>query len=474
MPDPMAQAFAEGFLKPKGRIYFDAAATSLMPRAVLAAQKRYYETACANPHTSAHGPGRSSTALVEAARAQVARLFGTTDATWATLFLGSGSTAALNRAAQAIYVPVAAQTQRRVVLVTGAEHHSNYLPWRRLAGPQNVHTVPLRPDGALDLAALAQMLERYRASINTLAVTAASNVTGAVTDVPRVAALARAFNVPLVLDAAQAAPHMPLAIPPGVSAVAISGHKLYAPGSPGVLLIRRSWLDLGGAPIGDTGGGTVESVSDAGVIYSDHAEAREEAGTPNVAGILALGLVAGILERVGMARLAAAEHALTAYLLDRLQRVPGLVIYGSAAPGGIPRLGVVSFNLSVPHAAVAAALDSYGLCLRNECFCAQPCVRALLTAQGESAAAVAARAEYERRVPGRPGMVRASLGPWNTTADVDALVEALRWAAANPDAVCDRCAPCGGGAYVFMDDKCSTTRPCFTLEEEIGRAAQSW
>lgn len=474
MPDSTVQAFGAGFLRPTGRIYLDAAATSLMPRAVLAAQRTYYETSCANPHTNAHGPGRNSTAMVESARASVARLFGVDLTEWAVLFLGSGSTAALNRAAAAIYGPIAAQTQRRVVVTSEAEHHSNYLPWRRLASPQNLRTVPVRRDGSLDLDAFERLLSQNRQTVNCAALTWASNVTGAVTDVARAAQIARAYNVPLILDAAQAAPHMPLVIPPGVVAVAVSGHKLYAPGSPGVLLIRRAWLDLSPSPIGDTGGGTVESVSDVGVVYSTLAESREEAGTPNVPGILALGLVAGVLPAVGMERLRDHEHELTMYLLDRLARVPGAVIYGAAHPGGIPRLGVVSFNLGVPHAAIAAALDSRGVCVRNECFCAQPCVRALLTAQGESPAALAARAEYERLVPGRPGMVRASLGPWNTRQDIDVLIDGLRWAAANPGAVCAQCAPCGGGGYIFMNESCSTTRPCFSLDEQIARARRDW
>ena len=472
MLDPVVATFGAGFLRPKGRVYFDAAATSLMPRAVLTAQQKFYATAYANPHTSAHSPGRNSTAMVEAARASVAELFGLNTPSWATLFVGSGSTAALNRAAGAIYPLMAAQG-RPLVVTTQLEHHSNLLPWRRAAGAAGLRIVPMLPDGSLDLAAMEAILARDGKRVGVIACSWASNVTGAVTNVDRVAALARKHGAALVMDAAQASPHMQLVVPEGVSAVAISGHKLYAPGSPGVLMIRRGWLEQHGVPVGDTGGGTVEEVNDLGVTFSKHGEAREEAGTPNVGGILGLGLVASILGRIGMPRMLAAEHEMTSYLLDRMETVPGITVYGSRAPGGKPRLGVVAFNLRIPHGAVAAALDAAGICVRNACFCAQPCVRAMLAPTFEKPQVAADFEKYDKIVPGKLGMVRVSLGPWNTRADVDALVKALKWIAANKDGVCERCVVSGEG-YVLDGEQCSRDRPCFTLEDAVEGAAKSW
>lgn len=444
-------------------VYLDAAATSLMPRATYNALGKYFERSCANPHTDAHLSGRATTRAIEDARASLARLFRAPRERYATIFCGSGSTAALNRAARIVRsLPMG---NRDTVIVSAMEHHSNHLPWTESG---RVVFVPTRSDGSLDMGALEVLVRSEGHRLRAVAVTAASNVTGAVTPINRIAELAHSVGALCVVDAAQAAPHIPVHVgggygPParGMDAIdllAISGHKFFAPGSPGVLFAARGLFE--GTVFGDVGGGTVASVTyrDA-AVYLPNAEEREEAGTPNVPGILALGMACLLVEQAGgMRAIEEQDQALTRALLSGLRKRSNVVVYGSDAPGREPRVGTVSFNLvNVPHGLVAAALsDKFGIAVRNQCFCAQPYVRALL----HESMPVAATCRHGQE--SRPGMVRASLGPWNTLSDIEALLRALDWVQKNRESLCAAYSPTGDGSWT------SSQRPseasCFSLE----------
>lgn len=397
------------------RVYLDAAATSLMPRLVWGVQQRYYERACANPHTNAHIEGRATTACMEAARRSVAALMGAPPQEYATLFVGNGSTGALNRAARLFF---SRNSDRTAVLTSVLEHHSNILPWTRMS--RSVLYGNHRPDGSIDIEALRRILQTDGPRIRVVAVTAASNVTGAVSPLREIANMAHRAGAWLVVDAAQAAPHMPInMLADGIDVLAISGHKLYAPGSPGVLIARRTLF--GDGVVGDVGGGTVETVDLRGAELKHMIEEREEAGTPNVPGTLGLGAMATMLRIIGMDLVQQYDWSLTERLLQGLRSRPFLRVYGSDAPGGQHRIGAVAFNmLGVPHGLVAVILsDVFGIAVRNECFCAQPYVRSLLQEAGGSATT------YNGSAPVRPGMVRASLGVFSQSADIDALLRAL-------------------------------------------------
>jgi selenocysteine lyase/cysteine desulfurase len=184
------------------------------------------------------------------------------------------------------------------------------------------------------------------------------------------------------------------------------------------------------------GGGIVEYVSLEDFGLKEQVTAREEAGTPNIPGSIAMGLIAEALMQVGMAEVAAAESALTAALLGRLRATPGVTVYGSADLAQVPRAGVVSFNVDgLPHGLVAAYLnDFHNIAVRNGCFCAQPYANCLLGVDDDSA-----RRYRDEMIAGDrravPGMVRASLGVYSTAEDVAALGAALDELQARPEQV---------------------------------------
>lgn len=270
-----------------------------------------------------------------------------------------------------------------------------------------------------------QALVENAGRIAIVAVTWVSNVTGAVLPVEAITAMAKQAGAVTVVDAAQAVPHLPLQMTPDMDFVAFSGHKLYSPGSPGVLIGPCSAFQ--GLPVGDVGGGAVESVNSGGTHWKTRVEEREEAGTPNVPGVVSLGTMATMLQRVGMGAVRRHDEAATEALLTRLHAVPQCIVYGSDRPGGVSRAGVVSFNLAhVPHAVVARILDERGVAVRNACFCAHPYVRRTLSEQPLPESSL--REEF----PDRPGMVRASVGPWTTVEDLDKLAAALTWVSAHP------------------------------------------
>ncbi len=398
-------------------VYLDAAATSLMPRGVYVALGRYFAQACANPHTEAHRSGRATTLAVEDSRAAVGRFFGAPSPSYATIFCGSGATAALNRAAKVVKDRCRGGCR---VLVSETEHHSNLLPWLERCGLETT-IVPVLPDGSVD--ALAFERELALGGVAAIAFAAASNVTGAVAPIDRLARAARAAGALSVVDAAQYAPHAPISVlASGIDMLAVSGHKLFAPGSPGVLLVRRDHLR--GALYGDVGGGTVDRVHpDGSAVYAPSDEAREEAGTPNVPGVLSLGIVTDFLSTNAlMGEVYLHDQRLTEQLLAGLRARAGVVVYGSDRPGGVPRVGTVTFNLvGVPHGLVGALLsDRYNISVRTHCFCAHPYVKRLLDGQTPVARARLADGQLSRE-----GMVRASLGPWNTAEDIGRLLSAL-------------------------------------------------
>ncbi len=270
----------------------------------------------------------------------------------------------------------------------------------------------------------------YGARIALVAVSGASNVTGFVQPIHRLARKAHRVGASILVDAAQLAPHRRIDIKPDddpehIDFVALSAHKMYAPFGTGALVGRRE-IFLQGAPE-YRGGGTVEIVTPADVVWAGLPD-REEAGSPNVIGAVAMAVAAQTLMDAGMEHLEQHEASLTKYALERLRSIPGVVIYGEGdAPQGGDRVGVIAFNVaSTHHGLVAAILSSEaGIGVRSGCFCAQSYVARLLglthadqtTWHREHLAGNRSR---------RPGMVRASLGAYNTFEEIDALIAMVR------------------------------------------------
>ncbi|HCB14827.1 MAG TPA: aminotransferase, partial [Gammaproteobacteria bacterium] len=242
----------------------------------------------------------------------------------------------------------------------------------------------------------------------------------------------------VVVDASQFIAHAPLALSDNgtvereLDAVAFSGHKLYAPGSPGVMVVRQILLE--GQEPDELGGGMVDDVSLSNYQITGYFPDREEAGTPNIPGAVQLGAVLNVLQRIGMGSIHAAEQRLLRRLLTGLLAIPGVRIYGDPDLDRTPRLGVVSFNLAgLEHGLVAAMLNDYhNVAVRNGCFCAHPYVRELLKPELWELDLDPDADDADALIKPWQGMVRASLGLYSTDADIDALLNGVHDLLANP------------------------------------------
>jgi selenocysteine lyase/cysteine desulfurase len=313
-----------------------------------------------------------------------------------------------------------------VALASIMEHHSNLLPWRTVA---NIDYVSVFPDGSLDLDDLKRKLSLYDGRVKIVAVAAGSNVTGFLNPIHEIAELAHQAGALVAVDAAQFAAHRPIDMKPNDAAdhldfLALSDHKMYSPFGVGALVGWRHVFDKGTPD--RVGGGTVDFVTLDEVAWSE-TPARDEAGTPSVVGVVALATACEALKEIGFETIAAHETELTHYLLERIREVPGLKVFGPSDPvDAAERLGVVSFVLEgVPHGLVASILSCEGaIGVRNGCFCAHPYLLHLLQVPPEQASYIRERITTGDRSE-VPGLVRVSLGLYNTTADIDRLIDTL-------------------------------------------------
>jgi selenocysteine lyase/cysteine desulfurase len=313
-----------------------------------------------------------------------------------------------------------------VVLVSAMEHHSNDLPWRAVA--RVVH-IKVTPQGRLDEADFDAQLENYRGRVALVAVSGASNVTGFINPVHRLAEKAHAAGAQIAVDCAQLAPHrsirmLPLDDPAHLDYVSLSAHKMYAPFGTGALVGRRDTFEQGDPDL--RGGGEVEIVTLNRVVWSEPPE-RDEAGSPNTVGAIALAAAIRQLQAIGMDEVAAHEAELTRYALERLPRVPDLHTYGDANPSQAEeRLGVIPVALpGLSHFLAAAVLGyEFGIGVRNGCFCAHPYLLRLFGLSEQQEDDVRSRILAGDRTE-MPGLVRISFGLYNDFDEVDTLVEAL-------------------------------------------------
>jgi selenocysteine lyase/cysteine desulfurase len=362
-----------------------------------------------------------STHAYEMARAAVINFVGADPKTHVCIF-GKNTTEAINKLARRFPFPPG----RDVVLVSQMEHHSNDLPWR--AAAEVIH-VGVAPDGSLDEDDFDACLERCRGRVALVAVTGGSNVSGFLNPVHRLAEKAHAAGAQILVDCAQLAAHrrvemLPADDPRCLDYVTLSAHKLYAPYGTGALVGRRETFAHGEPEY--RGGGQVDIVTLDQVAWSAPPE-RDEAGSPNTVGAVALAAAIRQLHAIGMERVAAHEAELTAYALPRLRQIPGLRVYGDVDPArAAGRLGVIPFEMEgVPHFLLSAVLSyEFGIGVRNGCFCAHPYILRLLRVEDERARQVRQRilAGDRRDVP---GLVRVSFGLYNSTEEIDVLVEAL-------------------------------------------------
>ncbi len=374
----------------------------------------------ASVHRGTGFKSRLSTAAYDRAHTIIAKFVGANLDTNTVIF-GKNTTEAINKLSFRMnFAP------DDVVISSLLEHHSDDLPWRNKA---TVVHVQATPDGRLDEGDFDRRLEKYAGRIKLVAITGASNVTGFLTPVHRLAQKAHAVGAKFLLDAAQLAPHRRVDMkadddPEHFDFVALSGHKMYAPFGTGALVGPKEFFLQN--PPEYRGGGTIDLVTPETVYWAGLPD-RDEAGSPNVPGAVAMAVAAQVMMEVGMDAIAAHEAELTAYALTQLRDVPGIKIYGQTDPAKVSeKVGVIPFSMEgVPHFLLASILGyEGGIGVRSGCFCAHPYVVHLLDLDADSTV------EWRQQMLGgdrsnMPGMVRMSFGCYNDRSDVDRLVTIL-------------------------------------------------
>lgn len=378
-------------------IYFDNAATTQKPAAVLEALRRYYERDNANVHRGLHELSSRATEAYEGARARVAQYLGAASAD--EIVFTRGTTESINLVAQAWGAKFLREGD--VILLTEMEHHSNLVPWQLLAervGAQ-LRFLPVRDDGTLALERLDELLTP---EVKLFAFTHVSNSLGTINPVADLCAKARAVGAVTLIDAAQSAGHMPVNVQEiSCDFLAFSGHKMCGPTGIGALYGRAEILDS--MPPWHGGGEMIVSVTLEKSSFKKPPH-RFEAGTPNIAGAIGLAAAVDYLEGLGRAAIFEHDSGLTRYAQERFAELPGMRVLGpTGARGAI--LGFVMDKVH-PHDLTTFA-DQRGLALRGGHHCNQPLMRRF----------------------GLPGTTRASFYFYNTTDEIDRMIDILRDAA---------------------------------------------
>lgn len=374
-------------------VYLDSAATSQKPLAVIEALRHYYEYDNANVHRGVHTLGSRATDAYEGAREKVAKFIHAKS--MKEIIFTRGTTTSLNMVASSYARSILAEGDE--IVLTPMEHHSNLIPWQQVAKATGavLKYVKLQEDGSVTLPEVEKVVSD-KTKIVTMAYV--SNVMGVINPVKEIAALAHRHGAVMVVDGAQSTPHMKVDVQDlDCDFYAFSGHKMCGPTGIGVLYGKQALLEAM-EPV-EFGG---EMIDDVGLYDSSWKELpwKFEGGTPIIAGAVGLGAAIDFLESIGLDAIAAHEHDLAAYAVDRLSEIDGLKLYGPRER----KVGLVTFNLGEVHPHdVATVLDASGIAIRAGHHCCQPLMRWL---EASSTA-------------------RASFYLYNTKEDVDRLISAL-------------------------------------------------
>ena len=378
-------------------IYFDNAATTQKPRAVLEALRSYYEHDNANVHRGLHELSSRATEAYEGARATVAQYIGAASAE--EIVYTRGTTESINLVAQAWGGKFLRADD--VILLTEMEHHSNLVPWQLLAeriGAQ-LRFVPVGDDGTLVLEQLDQLLTP---EVKLFAFTHVSNSLGTINPVAEFCRKARSVGAVTLVDAAQGAGHLPIDVQEfGCDFLAFSGHKMCGPTGSGALYGRAEILNA--MPPWHGGGEMIVSVTLEKSAFKK-APHRFEAGTPNIAGAIGLAAAIDYIEQIGRPAIFEHDARLTSYTLERFAELPGMRVLGPSGERG----AIVGFVMDAAHPHdLTTFADRRGLALRGGHHCNQPLMRRF----------------------GLPGTTRASFYFYNTTEEIDRMIDILRDAA---------------------------------------------
>lgn len=377
----------------KPLVYLDNGATTQKPRAVVEAITEEYYSVNANVHRGVHFLSQRATELHEASRETVRRFINARSTN--EIVFTRGTTESINLLAYS-YGEACLKAGDEVILST-MEHHSNIVPWQLLQARKGIvlKVIPMNDRGELLLDAYRELFtERTR----LVCVAHVSNVLGTVNPVKEMIRTAHSHGVPVLVDGAQSIPHMPVDVQElDADFYVFSGHKVYGPTGVGVLYGKEDWLDR--LPPYQGGGEMIQHVSFERTTFNE-LPFKFEAGTPDYIGTTALARALDYVTALGMDRIAAHEHDLTTYAMERLRQVPGMRIFGEAAEKG----SVISFLVGdIHHFDLGTLLDRLGIAVRTGHHCAQPLMQRL----------------------GIEGTVRASFGLYNTRQEVDALVDGV-------------------------------------------------
>ena len=377
----------------KPLIWLDNAATTHKPQSVINATSHFYSRDNSNIHRAAYELAERATRAFEGARDKVQHFIGAADAK-EIVFL-RGTTEAINLVAQSYgRKNIGAGDE---ILITTIEHHANIVPWQLLAEQTGavIRVAPVNDRGELILDQFAALLS---GRTKLVSVTHVANSIGTINPVEQIIAISHAYGVPVLVDAAQSTPHMPVNVTAlDVDFLVFSGHKIFGPTGIGALYGKSALLEA--MPPWQGGGHMIRDVTFAKTIYQN-APQKFEAGTPDIAGAVGLGAAIDYLQNVGLAPIAAYEHELLVYATEALQSVRGLRLIATAAN----KASVLSFVIAgLEPEKIAEHLDQNGIAARAGHHCAQPAVRRF----------------------GVEKTVRASLAFYNTQQEVDVLVRAL-------------------------------------------------
>jgi len=379
----------------KPLVYLDSAASSQKPKQVIEAMTEYYYHHHANVHRGAHTLASEATQMYEAARCKVAGFIGATDP--ASVVFTRNTTEAMNLVAYSwARTNLVAGDE---IVVTEAEHHANLVPWHQLVEERDVRlrVVGLSSDHRTHLEAFQEAITKRTRLVSTWHM---SNVLGAINPIEEIADIAHAVGALLLVDGAQAVPHLPVNVESlGADFYAISGHKMCGPTGIGALWAKPEILREMPPFMG--GGEMIERVALEASTYAD-IPTRFEAGTPSIAEAIGFGAAVDYLETITMEAIAKHDAELVSYALNSLKAIDGITLYG---PEGADRGGIVAFNVEGVHPHdVATALDQEGIAVRAGKHCAHPLMDALEA----------------------PSMVRASFYFYNTETEIDQLSHGLQ------------------------------------------------
>ena len=377
----------------KPLVYLDNASTSQKPQVVIDTLVRYYTTENSNVHRGVHSLSQQASEDYEATRTKV-RHFINADNDREIIFV-RGTTEGINLVAQSYGRQHVGEGDE--VIISAMEHHSNIVPWQILCQEQGAHlrVIPINDAGELLLDEYEKLLSPRTKLVS---IAHMSNVLGTINPTEQVVAMAHSRGVPVLVDGAQAAPHMSVDVRKlDCDFYAFSGHKLYGPTGIGILYGRAELLES--MPPYQSGSDMIKSVTFERTLYND-LPYKFETGTPNIAGVVGLGAAIDYVVSLGLDRIAAYEHEVLEYGTRRLSTISGLRLIGTARE----KAGVLSFVMESAHPHdIGTILDTEGIAIRTGHHCAQP----LMDRFGISATA------------------RASLAFYNTKEEIDSLVKGI-------------------------------------------------